>query len=298
MGYYVQGGVDADYFTEQAKTVVEQMDGLADVDFDIVAIDDQERCQDLCDEFHIADEDVFLENCRNALTSISYREDDQEIIVIKTDKPFLQDDPAALRGLLAHELMHIVHRNSGVEEQIQDAAKLYADGAVARLEEIGLTDDEIRDFVSTVFATMIFALKDVYANTDLIQQGFTEELEAYYYHMLAVEDYCRVPDFYGREASYGEILDAIAFELGLLPAWLPFHALDRDASEEILSRIKECYEREIPDVAQHIHNVRQVYEDEYGDRDAFNEAFFDQVLESTFAIIANQQGGVKPADAL
>lgn len=298
MGYYIQGGVDEDYFKTHAKAVVDKMDGLEDVDFDIVAIDDPDSCQGLFQEFHIVDQEAFLENCRNALTSISYRAEDQEIIVIKADKPFLQDDPAALRGLLAHELMHIVHRNSGVEEHIQETAKLYADSTVARLEEIGLTDDEIRDFISTVFATMIFALKDIYANTDLIQQSFTEDLEAYYYHMLAVEDYCRVPDFYGREATYGEMLDAIAFELGLLPAWLPFDALDRDASDEIMDRIRECYEREIPDVARHIHDVQVVYEEEYGNRDVFNEAFFEQVLESTFSIIAGQQGDVQPSDAL
>ncbi len=297
MGFHTQG-MEEDYFRQHAETVVEKMDGLQDIDFDIVAIDDQDRCHDLLDEFHIEDQDAFLENCRNALTSISYRAADQEIIVIKADKPFLQEDAAALRGLLAHELMHIVHRNSGVEQDIQDTAKLYADGAVARLEEIGLTDDEIRSFIGTVFATMIFALKDVYANTDLLQQSFTDDLEAYYYHMLGIEGYCRVPDFYGEEASYDEILDAIAFELGLLPAWLPFNALDREASAEIQDRIRECYERGIPQVARHIRDVEDVYEEKYGERSAFNEAFFEQVLESTFAIIERQQGDVQPADAM
>lgn len=294
MGYYTQGGVNDEYFRENAKAVVEKMEGLEEVDFDIVAIDDQERCKDLFEEFHIEDREAFLNNCRNALTSISYRAEDQEIIVIKADKPFLLESPDALRGLLAHELMHIVHRNSGIEQEIQDTAKLFADGAVNRLEEMGLSNDDIRGFINSVFATMIFALKDIYANSDLIEQSFTEDLEAYYYHMLGIEDYCRVPEFYGEEASYDEVLDAIAFELGLLPAWLPFKMLEREESEKMMRRIQECYEHEIPSVANHIHTVLDVYTEEYGDQEQFNEAFFDQVLESSFAIIEEKRKSPEP----
>lgn len=293
MGYHTQGGLDEEYFKKHAQAVVEKMDGLDGIDFDIVAIDDQDRCEDVFEKFKIQDREAFLKNCRNALTSISYRAENQEIIVIKADKPFLREDPEALKGLLAHELMHIVHRHSGVEQEIQDTAKTFADGAVNRLAEIGLSNRDVRAFIGTVFATMIFALKDIYANTDLIDQGFTEELEEYYYHMLGIEDYCRVPEFYGEEATYDEVLDAIAFELGLLPAWLPFNRLDRDASEKMMDRIQECYEHEIPSVASHIHDVLEVYEEHYGDQNRFNNKFFEQVLESTYSIIQEKRDTAK-----
>lgn len=290
MGYYTQGGLDEEYFTQNAKAVVEKMEGLEGIDFDIVAINEPRQCKDLFKEFSIKDRETFLKNCQEALTSISYRAEDQEIIVIKADKPFLRENAAALRGLLSHELMHIVHRHNGVEQQVQETAKTFADEIVHHLEDMGFADTEIREFIGTVFATLIFCLKDIHANTDLIEEGFTDDLEEYYYHMLGIEDYCRVPAFYGDEATYEEVLDAIAFELGLLPAWLPFKALDRDASEKMLKRIQECYEQEIPIVAEHIHNVLDIYDRIHEDSTTFNHEFFEQVLDSTYKILEKKQG--------
>lgn len=290
MAYHIQGDMDEAFFKENADQVVEKLDALEDIPFDIVVIEDTQQCDAIFDLFDIQDKEAFLQNCEDALTSISYRAEGQEIIVIKADKQFIQENDAALRGLIAHELMHVVHRKSGVELEIQEAAKEHADDAVVNLRDLGLTDEEISAFIGTVFATAIFCLKDIYDNTDLIQQSFTADLEEYYYNMLGIEDYCRVPDFYGEEVQLDEIENALAFELGLLPAWLPFKALNRDASDKIRQRIKECYERDIPDVAAHIQPLTELYEDKYDQPDEFKHAFFEHILESSYRLIEQKRG--------
>lgn len=290
MSYHVQGDMETDFFEENVAQVMDKIDGLEDVEVDFVVIEDTERCGHVFDFVDIEDQDAFLKNCENALTSVSYRAEGQEIIVIKADKEFIRENGKALRGLLAHELMHVIHRRSGVEEEIQEASKKYADRMVHELRDLNLTDDEISRFISTVFATAIFCLKDIYANTDLIEQSFTAELEEYYYHMLGLEGYCRVPAFYREEVTLDEVENALAFELGLIPAWLPFQELDRDASNDIQERIRECYERDIPDVAARMRPLVDLYQEKYDDTDTFKDAFFDHVLTSAYHLIESKRG--------
>ncbi len=290
MAYHVQGEMETDFFEENVEQVMDRIEGLEDVEVDFIVIENTEHCERVFDYVSIEDREAFLQNCENALTSVSYRAQGQEIIVVKADKAFIRENGKALRGLLAHELMHVIHRRSGVEEEIQDASKEYAEQMVEELRNRNLTDEEISGFIGTVFATAIFCLKDIYANTDLIEQSFTAELEEYYYHMLGLEGYCRVPEFYQEEVSLEEVENAIAFELGLLPAWLPFKALDRDASNDIRERIRECYERDIPEVAAHLHQLADLYREEYDDPDVFKDEFFDHVLSSAYHLIETKRG--------
>lgn len=303
MPCHVQDGLDEDFFTKHAEQVLSKIDGLDGIDVDIVAIRNPAQCGDLVKDLPVTEKEEFVQNCEDALTSVSYRTEGHEIIVIKADKPFISNNPAALRGLLAHELMHVVHRHNGVEEAIQNAAKDYTQEAIQRLRELGMTDTEIGGFIGTVFATAIFCLKDIYANTDLIQQTFTADLEEYYYNILGVDGYCRVPDFYGKEATIDDLENALAFELGLVPAWLPFEQLDRDTSDRVQQRIHECYERDLPDVSAHMKELGALYQDTYDNPELFRQRFFEQVIKISCDVIAQKlseprfehDGSVTPA---
>ncbi|MDY6768994.1 MAG: hypothetical protein SVW02_02715, partial [Candidatus Nanohaloarchaea archaeon] len=276
---YSFGDLDAGYFKEQADAVMEKLEGEEDIAFTIAAIGDGDQCEAAFEEIPVDDREEFLETCRGAETSVSFRAGDQEFIIIKTDKEFLLEDPAALQGLLAHELMHTVQRDDDLGEAVEAAAKQHEDEMIDTLRGAGLSDQEINRFIHTVFQTAIYTVKDLFTNTELVRQGFVSELEAYYHHMLGVDTFCPAPDFYGEEASVGEIQDAITFELGLLPAWLPFKALDRDRSNEIRQRIEDCYEEEIPRVADYVHRLEGLYTDRIDDPEEFLDAYFSQLVE-------------------
>lgn len=282
---HTAGGIDQNYLNEQAEAVMEKMHGEEDIDFIIAAVEGPDDCADVLSKVAVSDRETFMKNCQEADTSLSLRIDGQEFLIIKADKDFIKDDPHALRGLLAHEMMHTVQRRQGVEEEIETVARSYEDTAINDLIEIGLQPAEVQRFIRTVFTTAIFTLKDLYANTELIRQGFAKELENYYSQMLGVENFCPRPDFYGEEADLAEVEDAITFELGLLPAWLPFEALNHPSAENIRHRIHDCYEEDIPQVAYYVHKIRQLYHDEYDEPGKFKNVFFQQIFDAAEEVI-------------
>lgn len=280
------GDLDEAFFRDRAKEVFEKMEGEENIAFSIVAVETKTQCMDAADAIDPDDRHAFIENCMGAETSVSLTSGGQEFIIIRADRAFLQQGPAALRGLLAHELMHTVQRESGVEQAIEDAAKDYQDAMVDRLAESGMDEDEISRFIYTVFQTAIFALKDLEANTALIDQSFTDDLVAYYHHMLGLDEFCPAPDFHNGEASLESVENAVTFELGLLPSWLPFVVKEPDTVSEIRERLEECYEPNIPDVAEYVQGLEDLYRDVYrDDRDAFRHRFFVQVVERSLELI-------------
>ncbi|MDY6769149.1 MAG: hypothetical protein SVW02_03530 [Candidatus Nanohaloarchaea archaeon] len=282
---YSFGDIDAAYFEEQAEAVMAKLEGEEDIAFSIAAIGDASQCEDAFEAIPVEDREDFLETCREADASVSFSSSGQEFILIKTDKEFLLEEPTALRGLLAHELMHTVQRDDDLGQRIEDAAKRHEDEMIGTLREAGVSDPEINRFIHTVFQTAIFTLKDLFTNRDLINQGFVEELEAYYHHMLGMDSFCPAPGFYGEEASVAEIQDALTFELGLLPAWLPFQALERDRLEAIRQRIEECYEEDIPRVAEYVHALEDLYAEEMDDPEAFMDAYFSQLIDHAASLM-------------
>ncbi|MFB6265632.1 MAG: hypothetical protein ABEI07_00945 [Candidatus Nanohaloarchaea archaeon] len=287
---YSFGSVEPDYFKQQAEQVMEKLEGEEEIEFSIVAVDEEEQCEDVFEEIPVEDREDFLETCRGAETSVSFSSGGQEFIVIKTDKEFLLEEPPALRGLLAHELMHTIQREGELEQEIEDAAKRYEDEMLEHLRDAGVSDEQMNRFIHTVFQTAIYTLKDLFTNRELIEQGFTSELESYYHHMLGIDSFCPSPDFYGEEAEIDEIQDAITFELGLLPAWLPFRALDRSRSDEIRERIEECYEEGIPRVADYVHRLEDLYRDRIDEPEEFMDKFFEQVVEHAIELMEGAEG--------
>ncbi len=270
------GELDEEFLRERVEEVMEKLEGEEDIPFSVVAVDGPEQCDEVVEELEVEDVEGFLETCRGARTSVSFESGGQEFIVIRVHG-FVREDAAALRGLLAHELMHTVQR-ADEKGKVEDAAKKYEEEMIGKLKDAGLSDDEAERFIYTVFRASILAVKDLLTNRQLIEQGFAGDLEAYYHHVLGIDEFCPVPDFYGEEAELEEVQDAIEFELGLLPAWLPFKALDREKSNRIRRRLEECYEQDIPEVARYMHSLEDLYQEEAGSED-FVEEFLRQVVE-------------------
>ncbi|MDY6777243.1 MAG: hypothetical protein SVU32_01130, partial [Candidatus Nanohaloarchaea archaeon] len=195
-----------------------------------------------------------------------------------------------VRGLIAHELMHTVQRSRGLGEEVEEAGQAYTDTAVANIMERGYSKEEALHFVREVLSTAILCLKDIHANTELIRQGFSKELEEYYYQMLDIDDFCAMPEFYDEEETFDDLVEAIAFDIRLIPAWLPFEGLDRERSREIKDRINECYKVNIPQTSYHVDQIRHLYHDSFQDTEEFNTKFFSQILDASYRLIDEKLG--------
>jgi len=284
MNCIVHPSLDASFFEERVVEVEEKLEGEEMITFTYIFVRGPDDCGDIIDEVGDDERQMVKQACERSSSS-SFRTEDREYLVIRVDEHFLQENESAARGLIAHELIHTVQRHSGVEKQIEQAAQARTDSVVAKMIQMGFSEEEAISFVRNVLSTMVFALKDLFANTEIIRQSFSDDIEEYYYHMLDVEGYCPMPEFYAEEDSLEDVMAAINFELRLMPAWLPFEALDSTKADEVQERITECYQQNLPQTSYHIKKVRDVYHDSFNKKDMFINEFFEQVLESSFDII-------------
>lgn len=191
--------------------------------------------------------------------SMSFREEGEDYVFIKV-RDFMKEEQRALKGLYAHELMHVLHRRQGTEKKIEKAAFNSVKDYIHQLSQLTSTE-RARKIMVSVMKTAVFALKDLLVNKSLLELSFRQPLESYYRHLLVKADYCPMPDFYGREEELDEIVEAIEFELELLPSWLPFEQAGRASEDLIKEKIEECYELNIEQVAQHIHNLAEEFQE-------------------------------------
>ncbi|MDY6789050.1 MAG: hypothetical protein SVV03_03740 [Candidatus Nanohaloarchaea archaeon] len=280
--------LDQKFYKENIHRVVAKLQAEESADFTFLVLRGEQDCAKVSEMAEVH-ENVVRSACdRDAPSSFGTTEG--EFIALIVDKPFLQENGQALRGLVAHELMHTLQRYRGIEDQIENAAHARTDSIVKKFEEIGFSQEDALKFIKEVLSNAVFCLKDIFSNTELVKQGFSKDLSEYYYHMLDVGNYCPLPEFYGEEEEFDEILKAIAFDLQLIPTWLPFETLDQKRAKEIKSRIKDCYEKNIPQTAYYINDIRHLYHDQFDEEEEFINLFFEQILNSSYKLLEKKLG--------
>ncbi|MCJ7428941.1 MAG: hypothetical protein MUP66_00965 [Candidatus Nanohaloarchaeota archaeon QJJ-5] len=282
MEIHIEDGLEKSRYQQHIETVTEQFSPLPDP-FVFLVYEDPDSPENVIGTTDIQPRSLLEEACRRKSSS-SFTVNDIDIIIIRIDDPFLKDNDDALKGLIAHEVIHAVHRETGLEEEIEDASTQYSDLVLNRLANYEMTKDEAIDFLRDVVSTAVFCLKDIHANTDIIEAGFGDELAEYYYHQLGIDSYCPLPRFYQDETSITQIKEAVAFELQLTPAWLPFKKHDNERAKRMQEQIEECYELNIPETAKAIHGICSLYEQAYDD-DRFIESFYDTLFEEIFDLV-------------
>jgi hypothetical protein len=287
----VHPGLDKQFIEQQVEEVLERLKGEEGLDFTFVFIEDKTDLSEIVGQLDLdtAEREIFTARVRKEGSS-NFSIDNEDFLIIDIDERFLEENPSALRGLLAHELMHTVHREEELEDDIQRAAVQRSDHIIQQLADRGYTKDEAMRFFRQVVSTAVFCLKDLIGNAELIEQGFAGDLEEYYYQMLDIDDYCPLPRFYSEEEKLTEIEEAISFELELMPAWVPFVGMDRERADEIRDRIGECYQQNIPETSHQMGKIADSFE-QREDNEAFIDTFFDQVIKSALEVIdAKLQG--------
>lgn len=287
MEIHVEDGLDEDRYQQHIEQVTDVFDGLPE-QLVFLVYKHPGDADAIIGETNIEPRSTLEEACRNESSS-SFTVNDIDIIVLRIDDAFLEQNEDALTGLIAHEVIHAVHRESGLEAQIEDAATPYSNMILEKLAAYEITKDEAITFLRDVVSTAVFCLKDIYANTNIIEAGFGDELAEYYYHQLGVDTYCPLPRFYDEETTINEVKEAVAFELQLTPAWLPFKQHTSERSQEMRNHVQECYELNIPETANAIHDIRTLYETQY-DEDDFIEQFYETLFKELFELIDRKIG--------
>jgi hypothetical protein len=128
--------------------------------------------------------------CENA-PSFSYWEKGQvpSIMLDANERAFEQKNYSAIKGLFAHELMHLMNKLDGIEDQLEieaEKASKYIFFLLSRHKDVKpYTKDGLLSSLIRITTSILLLIKDVLANTRAMSFGFDDELYEYYKISLA-----------------------------------------------------------------------------------------------------------------
>ena len=106
------------------------------------------------------------------------------IMLDANERDFTERNYYAIKGLFAHELMHLMNKLDGIEDELEDAtekASRYIFFLLAKHKDIKpfTKDGLLSSFIRITTSSLLF-IKDILANTRAMSFGFDDELYAHY----------------------------------------------------------------------------------------------------------------------
>ena len=106
------------------------------------------------------------------------------IMINANEKLFEGKNYTAMKGLFAHELMHIMNKIDGIEDELEDEAEEAASKIfyyISKHKEVKpFTKERLLASFVRVTTTALLLIKDVLANSRAMSFGFDEEIYEYY----------------------------------------------------------------------------------------------------------------------
>ncbi|MFX0095452.1 MAG: hypothetical protein ACFFBD_27195 [Candidatus Hodarchaeota archaeon] len=244
-------------------------------------------------------------------TSISWGSGDLEVIILIFDnsKEAHSLSKPELSGLFLHEMMHSIQRQRGLEDDLQRSLGFslnFFTNLADYIPKGHFPKEEIISFLKAISKFAVFALKDLYANTELIRRGKTLEVLEFYEMLLGlkpnVKASIQAPDFdnlYEKGTivlkSLSGLEFAINYMMSLIPAFLPFSKLNRVKNEVLKKRgdrirkhILETYFSTLPTYMDEFLCLEDLYLTSFAFNEAFHRKFFGSFFNSVLELILGE----------
>jgi hypothetical protein len=238
----------------------------------------------------------FQKILESADTSFFYGDENQNLVVIRitSEIEFILKNNLALRGLLAHELIHALQRFRGLDRDVKRCYIAVANEMAPLLDELDYDEESVMKLINSIGVTSILVLKDLYVDDEMIRKGLTRELLNYYSGLFGVrKKTCPLPKFKkiieGKKISeedFPYIVDALNFELQLLPTWLPFEKINSKVARKLKKHIEKCYEADLGWIAKHFHEIIVLYMTEFSNTCKFHRDYYRLIFNRVLAILA------------
>ena len=211
--------------------------------------------------------------------SLSEEKDDYVFIFISGDSSYLKWNRSAFSGLLAHEIMHVIQRRAGIEDEIKKGLKRIA-GIVERIsEEIQVSRESLQE----VLKIAILSLKDIFAERRIISLSFLDDYLEHLYNVVGVKKFCPMPEF--GDGDIENLLEKIKFELQMMSIWLPLTNLEHTKAKEILKHVEDCYEVNLRDIAKRFRILEVLYTTRFSMTSDFVSEFLISVLRVIYQLV-------------
>jgi hypothetical protein len=106
------------------------------------------------------------------------------IMLDANEREFTERNYCAIKGLFAHELMHLINKLDGIEDELEDATEIasrYIFFLLAKHKDVNpFTRDGLLSSLIRVTTTSLLFIKDILANTRAMSFGFDDELFEHY----------------------------------------------------------------------------------------------------------------------
>jgi len=181
--------------------------------------------------------------CQNA-PSFSYWGEGQPptIMMDVNENIFKNRNYYAIKGLFAHELMHLMNKLDGIEDELEDAtekASSYIFFLLAKHKDVKpFTRDGLLSSLIRVTTSSLLFIKDILANTRAMSFGFDDEL--YENYKISLEGVKKEIKFTEREIikflkrNRKHVLDdAFLTYLGLNTSWITFKMFHNNWYKEL-----------------------------------------------------------------
>ena len=194
-------------------------------------------------------------------------------------------------GLLLHEGMHLIQTSKGIHKTLARAQRNVLQLQKPRFMKLKYPQKQIKELLEEVGATTTLLLKDLFANTALIQENHAEYLIEYYTEELQGKRVCPRPIFYEKFKKAAQknlkiIGVAFAFEFSLLSVILPFERLKEKKTEVLKKVIERCYEINIQEIARKCHELVGLYLMGYAPTQKFQEMFYDAIYDKVYTLLS------------
>jgi len=151
------------------------------------------------------------------------------IMMDANERVFQDLNYPAIQGLFAHELMHLLNKLDGIEDELEAEAEQAATNMFKLLEkEIKpFTRDKLLSSLIRITTSSLLFIKDIFANTRAMSFGFDDELYKNYKVTLAdVKKEIKFTDSYIvktlKKGRMHALDDAFTVYLGLNLSWISF----------------------------------------------------------------------------
>lgn len=211
-----------------------------------------------------------------------------------------ETDDWPLLGLLAHEYIHSLQRQWGLEEDIMASLTFTSSFFDSLIKEFAdswpkSNEDSLKDALIQVSQVALYALKELYCNWELRRFGLHEHLLQYLVLLFSesMRVACAPPEF-NVKFSFGErqedlpsVTEAISLALATIPNWISFIGFDKRA-EKLREIISSCYVGSIPVIAEELEHLFPLYLSLFEFTKKFSISYFTYIFIFFFDFVQGE----------
>lgn len=277
-------------YVTQCVAEVDRLVGLPEAGVKIFFLDSTNDCPYTVKDLTGKARETLLRFCRDEKTSMSltYKGHEHILIFISRNEQYLKWNKTAMIGTIMHELMHTFQRHKGLDKDIESDLDIELRKFRKKIHKLPYKRSDLHYLFNRIGEAAAFAVKDIYANDELISKGLGGYILEDYNNLYKP---CIRPEFFKdfKKAAHENIEDAreaIIFELNMMSALVPFSRWNTPKARRLVKHIWRCYEYHLWEVDEAMAPVFKYAITEFNWSSRFRKNFYKRLFDAVYGLLA------------